>query len=297
MNVLRVFDKSRNYQYSTISIEDDCLKSLFMHALAHCPDFNHSNSVTMISLFELVIHNWSLLNALAKDDESNPAVASFYNELESADSNSPLGLLKDARMFERATADLSHLLRVVRDTPGLEPYFNGIREMCDEAETISFDYLWTIFPPGDLVLSRSFMTQYQIFIVKKATSYISDVRRRGNPRSYSIECWSYDWNGTEFHRLPVQFTFDEFKGTKSISSLHCYPLKYYRGESEDENTNLGTHDSTLREKLVKRGKRYRELCIKSEGKQMFDYNGFALSRGTGTRKLMKKDQVSNAKSL
>ena len=289
LTVLRCFDEKEKYDYSVITIEDNGLRDLFLHALAHHPMFIHAEKVGLVSLFEPVIHNWSLLSDLVSGDDSNPALINLRKEVASSDQTSALASLRGDGMLEKAIADLKLLLEQVRDTPGLETFFSGIREMTEKAATISFDFLWTIFPPGELVISRTFMGQPQIFVVKYCSDYI--YKRRSNDRRWDLECWSYDWNGTAFNRVPVKFIFEDFKGTKPISSLHCYPLKYHRDDSEGERANGEGSTQNLCEGLIKRGMRYRELCLKPRLKQIFEYDGVAVSRGTGVRKVNKTNQV------
>ena len=142
------------------------------------------------------------------------------------------------------------------------------------------------------------MGQPQAFIVKESTDYITR-RRRNEGRSWSLECWAYDWNGATFSRVPVEFTFEDFKGTRSISSLACYPLQYHRENADDDvvRDNLG-NGKPIAKVLIERGKRYRELCLKKQGRQIFEYDGLALSRGTGVRKLVNtnRNQVANSRT-
>lgn len=296
MTVLRNFGDGDKYEYSVITIEDDGLRALLLHALAHYPWLSHSTTVLFVSLYEPIVHNWSLLNAFADNDLSNPAVCHLHDDLKSksnysaATSDNPLAPLTAIGNLEKATADLKLLLNEVRRTPGLESYFSGTREMQEKTDTVSFDYLWTIFPPGELIFSSVFMERPQAFIVKYCSS---DYMKRGNSsKEWILECWTYDWNGTTFSRVPVEFSFEEFKGTRSITSLSCYPLRLHRPSSDDiENTGEVKSGEAMKQLLIKRGERYRELCVKKKGRQMFDYEGDLLARGTGVRKTVTRHQV------
>lgn len=293
MTLLRTFDGEAKYRYSTITIEDEGLHALLFQALSHYPFYGHKGPMSITSKFEPVIHNWSLLNHLTENDESIPAVADLLKDIHSADSTSLLAPLKNVEKLQQARLDLKELLELVRDTPGLEDYFNASQNKTDNS--VSFDYLWTIFPPGELVFSQMNMGQPQVFIVKESVDWIDENPRRGASRSWSFVCWSYDWDGDQFNRVPVIFTFEDFKGSKSISSLHCYPLKLYRGTSDDNGTRDASESvMSIKDELVKRGKRYRELCLKEQGKQMFEYNGIALARGSGVRNVIESKQVSNS---
>ena len=108
-------------------------------------------------------------------------------------------------------------------------------------------------------------------------------RKRNSGEKWILECWTYDWNGTFFRRVPIEFAFDEFKATKSITSLPCYPLKFH----PDNSDGVGGQSSgeALKQDLIKRGERYRELCLKKKGRQLFDYEGELLARGTGVRNI------------
>ncbi len=144
MTVLRGFDEQGKYDYSVITIEDQCLRALLLHALAHYPGYNHVETVSLNSLFEPIIHNWSLLNEFADNDQSKPAVAKLYEELSSGPLTSLLAPLKEAGSMDRTCTDLKKLLGQVEKTPGLEPYFNGEREMQEKANIVSFEFLWYV---------------------------------------------------------------------------------------------------------------------------------------------------------
>ena len=168
MTLLRSFDEKGKYEYSVITIEDQCLRALLLHALAHYPDISHVETVSFISLFEPIIHNWSLLNELADNDQSKPAVAKLYEELSSAPSTGLLAPLKEAGSMHRTVADLKKLLGQVETTPKLEPYFNGEREMQEKSNIVSFDFLWYV--PFVLtfswhMVSISFQDHFQLAII------------------------------------------------------------------------------------------------------------------------------------
>lgn len=291
MTVLRAFKSDGKYDYSVINIDDDGLRALLLHVLAHHPWLSHlPTPLSFYSLFEPIVHNWSLLNDFACNNPSRPAVSDLYSQLKLGDSSLTgtsgglLAPLMAAGSLEKATADLKLLLDEVRRTPGLESYFNGAREMQEKTSTVSFEYLWTIFPPGELVFSSVFMDCPQAFIVK----YCRDnyTRSGSSGEKWILECWTYDWNGTTFYRVPVEFSFEDFKGTKSITSLPCYPLKFSRETSDDAKNASGVDlAEPVKQKLIKRGERYRELCLKKKGWQLFDYEGDLVTRGTGVRKI------------
>lgn len=233
------------------------------------------------------------MNHLANNDFSRSSVLQLYKELQNRDGSTtatsgdqPAALVAGGG-WEKSTADLRLLLDAVRRTPGLESYFDGAREMQEKTNTVSFEYLWTLFPPGELVVGKPFMDRWQAFVVKFC---VASYKKKGSigesGQKWILECWTYDWNGTVFRRVPVEFSFDEFKATKSMTALPCYPLRYHRDRSDDANSVGGkVSGKSLKQRLIKGGERYRELCLKRRGRQIFDYEGELLPRGTGVRKI------------
>jgi len=298
MTLVRIFNDYDKWDQSQMTVQDSGLQALSLYALSHHPYYNHLTPSLFTNHFEPLIHSWSSLSVLADNDQSEPLVANLHKEVMSASLTSPLAPLKSPfGSLDIASADLRQLLDQVKDTPRSEKYFLEAYEMQETAHMVAFEYLWTIFPPGEVVISRPYMGQPQAFIVRESKDAIREYRRSGSNKKWRLKCWSYDYNGSTFDRIPVVFTFEEFKGTNSISSLHCYPLKFYResddgvGVTNDASSGPSTIE-TLKEALIKRGKRYRELCLKNRGNQIFEYDGTALSRGTGVRKGAKTNNVS-----
>lgn len=297
---IRAFDERHKYHYSEVEIESIELRALLNIELAHDPRFHSpsesiENSVTLTSRFEPLIHNWARLEELANADMDSKAWKSFEDRLtelrpytteaEPSQHISAILLLGDEDKRKKAFTDLAALLQQVRTTPELAAYFQTT-EAQRQSNSIQFDYLWTIFPPGELVYSTLFMKMDQIFLVKECGSEIlheSDSgKERDSKRVWSLVCWSYDWNGKTFNRVPITFKFEEFQGSRVINTLHCYPLKYYNSGNEEFGVKQ------LKENLIRRGKKFRDLCTKKSGSQMFDYDADAISHGAGFQLLKEK---------
>jgi hypothetical protein len=296
---LRARDQDHKYSYSEVRIEREELRALLLVELAHDPDFhwNIDDTITLTSPFEPLIHNWALLTELASSNEDSDVLKSLKSriakigprtELIAQDSfSSALVVLAKNDNLAKARADLATLLAQIPHTPELNGYFAGL-EMQEKNRSVQFEFLWTIFPPGELVYASVFMKKPQVFIVKEDggdTTEQSD-SGRNEKRVWHLICWSYDWSGRTFNRVPVRFRFEEFQGLRAINTLPCYPLKFH----EDEKTSSGNKDS-LRKMLVRRGKRFRELCTKAPGKQMFEYVGDAISHGSGFQRLRGQSDV------
>ncbi|MCJ1290409.1 hypothetical protein MMC34_001947 [Xylographa carneopallida] len=256
MTILRHFDDKDKYESTTITIEDNGLRCLMLYALAYHPWYIHAERLQFVSLFEPIIHTWTVLNALAADDKSDSMVRGLYKSLQNPKDSQIFKTLSVDNILKKAMRDLGLFLEQVKLTPGLESYFSGGREMQEKIETVTFE-------------------------------------RASKKPLWEFECWTYDLDGTEFNLIPVEFSFEDFKGSKSITSLHCYPLRYHKEDEEEKS------EQSFQEKLIARGKRYYELCLKRPGSQIFEHDDYALSRGSGIRQVTKsasQDDESDARS-
>ncbi|KAI1740251.1 P-loop containing nucleoside triphosphate hydrolase protein [Xylaria scruposa] len=123
---------------------------------------------------------------------------------------------------------------------------------------ITYDYLWTLFPPGELVYTKV-QNQDRVFRVKNEVT--NRVTQHGD--YWELSCNYVNWDGEKFvwnnHRLRVE----RFPGTLAITDLEVYPLKYHRQEGE------------LKEKLKQRGEKFVSLA----GYYHVGYNGLAVHVG------------------
>lgn len=293
---LRAFDDKHKYTHSEVEVESFELRNLLHIELAHDPRFHSpsdslKNSITLTSPFEPLVHNWERLDSLANAGYDSDAWKSLQRriseidprndkEVEHSPHTSALVVLADEKNTKKAFADLAALLNQVRTTPELKAYFLAM-EVQRQSQSIQFEHLWTIFPPGELVYSTVFMKKDQIFIVKECTAKIipeSDSgREKDTKRFWSLVCWTYDWDGRIFNRVPIAFRFEEFQSARLINTLHCHPLRHHNTDTIEL--------ATLRKNLIDRGKRFRNLCIRQSGSQMFNYNGVAISHGAGFQRL------------
>ena len=295
---LRVYDDKGKYDHSEVEIQSVELRALLHIELAHDPRFHTPSegrdSITLNSPFEPLIHKWERLEDIADPDNESATCKKFQDrisEIRPSTKVEPSGhtpallLLAVEEKAKKALSDLALLLQQVRTTPELKAYFPAL-DAQRQSDSIPFDYLWTIFPPGALVYSTLFMRKGQIFIVKECEAEISTESDSGKDRDtkkvWSLVCWSYDWNGKVFNRVPVVFKFKEFQGAKVINTLHCHPLEYHYPRGDKSDLEL------LRSTLVARGKRFRELCIRQSGSQMFNYDADAVSHGAGFQLLKEK---------
>jgi hypothetical protein len=174
-----------------------------------------------------------------------------------------------------ARSDLKLLLETLKESSGddkLDEYLKT-RESLKNAHTITFDTLWTIFPPGTIVYGRPFLNKDQIFIVEdNKTPWPRRNRRRPDSGEYwTLDSWTYDWNGSIFQRRPIELGIERFEGPKPISALPYHPF------SETKNRR------DIEKKLLERGELFRKFCTRREGQQMFNYSGNAILDKKGFR--------------
>ncbi|KAI1753930.1 hypothetical protein F4782DRAFT_494461 [Xylaria castorea] len=165
---------------------------------------------------------------------------------------------------KQARVDLRELLRIISTSSGdvrLDRYFKDRQALLSEC-TITYEALWTLFPPGKLIVARPCHDEPQIFFVESCDGFLSDEDKFG------IICYSFDWNGTFFSRVPFEFEIDSWGGErKSVTSLPFYPLELHEqdGMSRDESIEK------LKKRLVERGRKFVSFCNAEKGKQMFNY--------------------------
>lgn len=165
----------------------------------------------------------------------------------------------------KARKDLKEMLRIISTSSGdarLDRYFKNRETFLSEG-TITHDALWTLFPEGTLIVGRPCHDEPQVFIVDTSDPFVTD------EGDFEVTCFGFDWNGSEFNRLPLTMVI---KGTgerqkKSITSLPFYPLEYYQ---EGKLTRAESIEK-LKRHLIERGRKYIGFCLAKTGQQMFNY--------------------------
>lgn len=117
---------------------------------------------------------------------------------------------------------------------------------------ITFDYLWTIFAPGELVYTSNHSHDALLRVNSCSESVID----------YSITCKYVDFDGAQLGYSQASFNIERFEGTREITDLKIYPAKF--------------HPSLpwLKEALVARGK----LFASYAGPHYRAYKGLSVTR-------------------
>jgi hypothetical protein len=167
-----------------------------------------------------------------------------------------------------ARDDLRELMRIISTTSvyaPLDAYFKH-RDTFLEEKTISHSALWTLYPPGTLIIARPFLEEPQVFTVLSSDGFMIE------GETFELTCFSFDWDGVAFCRVPFEMTIPYWgQDRRSVVELPFYPLDYYTEPGHDAADAV----TRLKHKLMKRGEKFREYCLAKKGKQMFKYEGLA----------------------
>lgn len=226
-----------------IDITSQDLWGLLKALLGHYPCHIFQGSCgTLDSPYESLVLNWDKLEHAANETPKND------ND-------------------QQIRSDLKLLLDIISSSSGdqkLDKYFK-IRNSSKEQKSVTFETLWTIFHPGSLVYGQPFQGQDQVFIVRddETWPYLGPGRPQ-QQASWNLRCWTYDWDGKSFRRMCLKLEFEYFDGHKPITSLPYYPFE------------LNEQRTAIKENLIERGSKYRQLCTATQGSRMFEYNGKAI---------------------
>lgn len=111
-----------------------------------------------------------------------------------------------------------------------------------ENNMITFDLLWALYKPNIIVYAPTYNDndQPRAFRIEYATresSLMSGIW-------YSVEGRYLEYDGKAFGMGSMHADVPSFKGSRKISSLACYPIKYHKNVEE------------LKAKLIERGKKF-----------------------------------------
>lgn len=272
-------DENRAFTFRKFSTGEDVMKISSSEAIIESDDLKRLlGEVThkywkeekvdgLSSPYTTFIHCWDAAERLANNEEDG-----------------------DSDEKKRARTDLKELLFLISTSSGnerVEQYFKD-RDALRESSMITFNSLWTIFPRGTELVGRPFQGEKQLFWVQQSTGADSYLKP-DDVGPLSINCFSYDWDGTELNRVPYQVTIEKFEEKKYIYELPYYPLQYHQDDSTnttggpDGRMDNSTAIQRLEEELQARGEKFWEYSTLTRGNQMLRYEGIGLQEnGVGT---------------
>ena len=242
--------------HGEIEITDQHLWNLLKGLLGHTPYHVFQGApVALPSPYRPLILNWEKLEQATKSMPEN-------ND------------------DKQARSDLKLLLDSISSSSGdarLDRYFKS-RDSYKEQKSVTFETLWTIFPPGSLIYGRPFKKRDQLFIVQDC--FWDWPREHGDQSPWRLQCWTYDWDGKLFRRIGLRLEFEYFEGYKPITSLPYYPFE------------LHEHCAITTDNLLRQGKRYRDICTATQGSRMSEYDGEVILIKRGFSGIQGDDEVS-----
>lgn len=161
--------------------------------------------------------------------------------------------------IEKAPENLKAELMLLKSFE--KDFMSSMISMVDELKKvrkISFEFLWTLFPPGELLVlqNREGSTSPVLSCVRLQQFQL--VVRHG-PQAWSITVDHFGFDGRKFGMVRNTYQFPVFAGFVNISALPAYPLQYSPAAE------------TLQNDLIDRIRVYRDLCRGevSKSKQIF----------------------------
>lgn len=132
-------------------------------------------------------------------------------------------------------------------------------------QKISFDNLWHLFNPGELIVNRGHYQAYRVLHVAGGRPLFSserpldggndddrepasEIHRDWTRSDFDIDCFSMYYDGEEIVPVPQQITIPEYGGERAITSLAVFPLKFLQEKV------------SVREALLERGKRFKKVA-------------------------------------
>lgn len=155
------------------------------------------------------------------------------------------------------------------------PAHNQIRETIHSG-FISFDDLWALYRPGEMLYTQDDFEQPELSIVIEARYEVGHPGPAGFPghpgpydppfppqaglhdplraSSFSVRSWHQSWDPSRkmFIKTLTLTPMTLFDGSRRISDLGAYPVRFFSGGDE-------SHIETLQQRLEDRGRRWKEL--------------------------------------
>ncbi|KAL9107038.1 MAG: hypothetical protein Q9227_007984 [Pyrenula ochraceoflavens] len=133
-------------------------------------------------------------------------------------------LVQSLRQAETTNAGYLHDLKLLHNVLKVElaDSFNECSDLI-KSHVITYQYLWTLYPPGTIVLVRRTEEDNDYYAYKVTrTSYA-----QGSSASFRLQSTYIDWNGHHFGSVRTELEILPFKGTKMIKDLFAMPLHHH----------------------------------------------------------------------
>ncbi|KAK8108119.1 uncharacterized protein PG998_010132 [Apiospora kogelbergensis] len=139
--------------------------------------------------------------------------------------------------------------------PEIEPLVDDVNDMVSN-KVITYDMLWAIFQPMQELHAE--LQGHKRMCIHESHDYTKNAF--GNDKGFEVVAKYVDWDGEKFGLSSKTFTIKPFSGTKPIDELEVCPFELIKWPEDTRN------------KLLDRGRKFRELC----SVQHKSYKGMAL---------------------
>ena len=133
-------------------------------------------------------------------------------------------------------------------------------ELLERGE-ITFDLLWTLFPPNTVVYTSCVYSEEPKCLIFD----FGEERILKKGKFYVLQCRYLDFNGKLLGEVISNLLIPEFRGAKPIKSLEAFPLKYHQEMIK------------VKSELIERGRRFASL----KGIHHTAYQGLAHQKRKG----------------
>ncbi|MBE3049110.1 hypothetical protein IMZ48_42740, partial [Candidatus Bathyarchaeota archaeon] len=202
----------RNHEWTTalFTIQDPTMRAHLLSALADYQDLDlEIEKWNFKPPFERLVHRWESVSAIPESAGPSKVEA------------------------------ITHLIEFLR--PVLAPSLDRVAETA-QSGMVTFDRIWHIFPPGQLVLTTFYGLEAACRITKCKEGHIGDMK------VWNVSMEYVDWNGNSCGYAPTTATIQGFQKTRRVTSLPVYPLSFHPEKSAVEARLLarGRHFESLR---------------------------------------------------
>ncbi|KAF2135332.1 uncharacterized protein K452DRAFT_323117 [Aplosporella prunicola CBS 121167] len=131
------------------------------------------------------------------------------------------------KSLEKQEGDTLAHTQLLIDT--LKPTISDIQQASNDLiqnGVITYEYLWTLFPPGSLV--------YQVLSGQHCVFEVGKTDYDENTKTFGIQCRNIDWDGKMFGWKYFVLQMGSFSGTKAIKDLEVYPFSYHQTSNDVE---------------------------------------------------------------
>ena len=197
--------------------------------------------------------------------------APFYHHLEELKAN-----IADDSEISRADRNYFNALYSFFTLGSARKRFEDIRNLIEEGFIIYSD-LWALYKPGDLVVSKDPVGNYELAQVT-SVKWEEDIWTSIQRNRWFITTVQMDYSAGKFRKVSRRRRVEEFAGAMRIKELDFYPLSHYPSMPE------------LKAAALQRGKDWKSLC--EAGPKIMSYQGRALSLFKQTRQDYRRDVYS-----